>query len=108
MAKKAKLPEPVVEVTPGQDPNGGNLLLSKRMGNALGCAALIVFIIFGELWIGTLACAVGFCIIFGLEVFYEKSRAWYKSINFYCAILCAVLAYVEYASGFLSNLFKIG
>ena len=108
MAKKAKRPDPVVEVAAGKDPSGGNILLSKRMGNVLGSACLIVFIIFGELWIGTLACALGFCIIFGLEVFYEKARNWYTSVNLYCALLCFVLAYVEYASGFLSNLFKIG
>ena len=108
MAKKAKRPEPVVEAAAGKDPNGGNILLSNRMGNALGCACLLIFIIFDELWIGSLACALGFCIIFGLEVFHAKAKKWYASFNLYGAVLCEVLAYLEYSSSFLSNLFKIG
>ena len=98
----------MAEVSPGKDPSGGNILLSGRMGNVLGCACLLIFIIFGELWIGTLACALGFCIIWALEVFYAKTKTWYGSFNLYGSILCAVLAYVEYSSGFLSELFKIG
>ena len=108
MAKKAKRPQPAAEVAPGKDPNGGNVLLSNRMGNALGCVCLLIFIIFDELWIGTLACALGFCIIFGIEVFYVKAKSWYTSINLYGALLCAVLAYLEYSGSFLSELFKIG
>ena len=108
MAKKAKRQEPTVEVTPGADPYGKSPYLSRRMGTVLGCACMIVFIIFDELWIGTLACALGFSIIFGLQVIHEKSKVWYQSLNLYAAILCFVMAYLEYSSGFVSNIMKLG
>jgi len=108
MAKKARKQEPVVEVNPGTDPYGQSPYLSRRMGTVLGCACLIVFIIFEELWIGTLACALGFSIIFGLQVIHDKSKVWYQSLNLYAAIVCYVLAYLEYSSGFVSNIMKIG
>ncbi len=108
MAKKAKRPVTPVEVTPGQDPQGQNPLLSRRMGTVLGCACLVVFILFEELWIGMLACALGFGIIFGLQVFYDKAKAWYASMNLYAAIICLVLAYLEYSSGLISDFMKIG
>ena len=108
MAKKANRPQNVTNVAPGADPNAGNALLSRRMGSILGCACLLVFIIFDELWLGTLAFAVGFTIIFALEVFYEKSRSLLRSFNFYGAVVCYLLAYLEYAYGFMTNVMKIG
>lgn len=107
MAKKAKRPAPVVNVAPGPDPNGGSVLLSRRMGTILGCACLLVFILFDELWLGTLAFGVGFSIIFALEIFHEKSRVWYKSFNFYAALISYALAYGEYVYGLLSRLMDI-
>lgn len=108
MAKKAKRPVPVAEVTPGADPNGGNVLLSRRMGTVLGCACMLMFILFDQLWIGTLAFGIGFAIIFGLQVLVEKSKAWYQSWNLYASMICLVLAYLEYTNGFLSNLMTLG
>ena len=106
MAKKAKRPAPVVDVPAGANPHGGNALLSRKMGNILGCACLLVFIIFEELWIGSLSFAIGFTIIFGLEVFYEKSKTWYSSVNLYAALFCFALTYAEYAYGIVSNIMK--
>jgi len=108
MAKKAKRPQPVADVTPGADPHAGNPLLSRRMGTVLGCACMIVFIVFEELWIGTLACALGFAIIFGLQVFYDRTKAWYTSWNLYASVICIVLAYLEYSGGLISNIMKLG
>ena len=104
MAKQVKRPTPAANVAPGADPKAKNALLSRRMGSIMGCCCLLVFILFDELWIGTLAFALGFAIIFCLEVFYEEAKKWYASYNLYCVFLCLVLAYVEYYYGFLSNL----
>ena len=108
MAKKVNRSPQTANVAPGADPNSGNPMLGRRMGTVLGCACLVVFILFEELWIGTLACALGFAIIFGLQVFLEKSKVWYTSMNLYAAIGCLILAYLEYSSGLISNLMKIG
>ena len=104
MAKKAKRPAPVADVTPGASPYADNSLLSRKMGTIMGCACLMVFILFKELWIGMLAFGIGFAVIFGLEVVYEKSKAWYASVNLYASLGSFALAYAEYAYGFLSNL----
>ena len=104
MAKKVNRTTYTPEVAPGADPNGGNVLLSRKMGNVMGCICLLVFILFKELWIGTLAFGIGFAVIFGLEVVYEKSKAWYASVNLYASLGSFALAYAEYAYGFLSNL----
>lgn len=104
MAKKAKQPRVVEDIKPGADPNGGNMLLSRRMGTVLGGACLLMYILFDQLWIGTLAFGIGFAVIFGLQVFYEKSKKWYASFNLYAALVCFILAYAEYNYGFISNL----
>ena len=107
MAKQVKRPAPVVEVKPGADPNGGNILLSRKMGNILGCVCLLMFILFEQLWIGTLAFGIGFTVIFALQVFIEKSKSWYTSWNLYAALACYGLAYLEYAYGLISNLMNL-
>ena len=108
MAKKAKRQTYTPDVTPGADPNGGNALLSRRMGNIMGCACLLVFILFKELWIGMLAFGIGFALIYGLEVLIEKSRRWYTSPNLYLSLGSLALAYVEYAHQWLTNLMTVG
>ena len=107
MAKKAKRPAPVADVTPGASPYADNSLLSRKMGTIMGCACLMVFILFKELWIGMLAFGIGFAIIYGLEVLVEKTKAWYASSNLYLSIACLVLTYAEYTNGFISNLMKV-
>ena len=62
MAKKVNRITYTPEVAPGADPNGGNVLLSRKMGNVMGCICLLVFILFKELWIGTLAFGIGFAV----------------------------------------------
>ena len=106
MAKKVKRPTPAADVTPGANPYADNSLLSRKMGTIMGCACLMVFILFKELWIGMLAFGIGFAIIYGLEVLVEKTRAWYSSSNLYLSVACLVLAYLERNSGFISNLMK--
>ena len=107
MAKKRSTPRPVQDVAPGANPYSDNSLLSRRMGSIMGCACLLVFIMFKELWIGMLAFGIGFAIIYGLEVLVEKTKAWYASSNLYLSIACLVLTYAEYTNGFISNLMKI-
>ena len=104
MAKKANRTQPAVDVKPGADPNGGSLLLSRKMGSIMGCACLLVFILFKELWIGMLAFGIGFAIIWGLEVLVEKTKLWYASSNLYLSLVSLALAYAEYAHGLISNL----
>ena len=96
------------DVAPSVDPSGGNVLLSRRMGTVLGCACLLICILFDQLWMGTLAFGIGFAIIFGLLVFYEKSKVWYQSIYLYASLDCLILPYLEYTYNFLSNLMKVG
>ena len=107
MAKKVNRTTYTPEMAPGADPNGGNVLLSRKMCNIMGCICLLVFILFKELWIGMLAFGIGFAIIYGLEVLVEKTKAWYASSNLYLSIACLVLTYAEYTNGFISNLMKI-
>lgn len=107
MAKKAKRPAPAADVTPGVNPYADNSVLSRKLGSLMGCACLIVFILFKELWIGMLAFGIGFAIIFGIEVLVEKSKNWYASSNLYLSVICLVLTYAEYTSGFISNLMKV-
>lgn len=108
MAKKVNRSVPAQNMAPGADPHTKSNSSGRLVGNMLGCACLIVFIIFDELWMGTLACALGFAIIFGIQVFHDSSVKWYASPNLYASLGCFVLAYVEYAYSFLSNLMKIG
>lgn len=107
MAKKAKRPTPSVDVTPGANPYAENSLLSRKMGSIMGCACLIVFILFKELWIGMLAFGIGFAIIYGLEVLVEKTKKWYASSNLYLSLACLILTYAEYTNGFITNLMKV-
>ncbi len=104
MAKQVKRPAPDMDMAPGADPKAKYALLSHRMGSIMGCCCLLMFIVFEELWIGTLAFALGFAVIFCIEVFYEKSKVWYASYNLYLTALCLALAYLEYVFGILSNL----
>ena len=107
MAKKAKRPQPIEDIKPGANPHGdNNTLLSRRMGSIMGCACLLVFILFKELWIGMLAFGIGFAIIYGLEVVLERSKKWYASSNLYLSLGCLAAAYFEFTSGLLSNFMK--
>ena len=53
----------------------------KRLGNWLGCACLLVFAIFEELWIGMFACAIGFALICGIQVFHDKTAKLHTSLT---------------------------
>ena len=106
MAKKASRPVTAAEVSPGANPYGGTG--GKRLGTILGSIVLILFIVTDELWIGTLACALGFALIYGMQVFVEKSKAWYASIYLYAALISLGLAWAEYSSDFITNLMKLG
>ena len=108
MAKKVNRSKPVVEVSPGASPYDKPNAGGKRMGTILGSICLILFIITDELWIGTLACALGFATIFVMQVFLEKSKAWYASFYLYACIGSFVLAWAEYTYGFVSQFMKIG
>ncbi len=107
MAKKTKRPTPVQEVNPGANPYARNKSYGRKLGNILGCLILLVFIYFDELWIGTLACALGFALIFGVQVFYEKSYKWYATPYLYATLLTLALAYAEFRYNFISNLLKL-
>ena len=104
MAKHTKHSTPPEDLAPGADPNAKNSLLSRRVGNVLNICCLLIFFVFEELWIGTLAFALGFAIIFCMEAFYERSKVWYTSLNLYCIPLCLLLTYLEYYYGFVSRL----
>ena len=108
MAKKVNSSKPVVDVTPGANPHESNNPYGRKLGNILGAVCLLVFIIFDELWIGNLACAFGFAVIFFIQVFHLKTHKWYTSPYLYASILTFVLAYAEYRFDFLTELLKIG
>jgi hypothetical protein len=103
MAKKAKHPAPVQEVSPGKNPYEKSGNVGRRLGNLLGCACLLVFAVFEELWIGMAACTLCLGIIFGITVFHDKTAKWYTSPFLYAMLATAVLAYVEYAYQLLTN-----
>ena len=107
MAKKANRPSAPVDVTPGANPHADNSLLSRKLGNVMGAACLLVFILFKELWLGMLAFGIGFAVIFVLEVMVEKTKQWYASWNLYLSVGSLALAYAEYSYGFISGLMKM-
>ena len=107
MAKKAKRSAPVQNVSVGADPYAKNNSYGRNLGKILGCVCLLVFIMFDQLWIGTLACALAFAVIFAMQVFMEKSSSWFATPYFYATLACLALAYAEYSFGFLSNLLKL-
>ena len=107
MAKKANRTAPVQNVNPGADPYAKPQSYGKKLGNMLGCACLLVFILFDELWLGTLACGIGFGIIFGIQVFHDKACKWYASPYLYTTLAVLALAYVEYAYRVISNLLNL-
>lgn len=107
MAKKAKRPSAPVDVTPAANPYAEKSLLSRRMGSLMGCACLVVFILFQELWIGMLSFGIGFALIFGVEALVEKTKVWYASSNLYLSVICLALAWAEYANGFITNLMSV-
>jgi hypothetical protein len=104
MAKKAKRSAPVQEVSPGANPYDNRGISGRRLGMIMGSICLLVFIYFEQLWIGTLSCALAFLVLYVMQVFFEKSKAWYESIYLYATILALALAYGEFSTGFISNL----
>ena len=107
MAKKAKRPQPVADVSPGANPYENTKSTGRQLGNVLGCACLLMFILFDELWLGTLACAIAFGIIWGIQVFYDKVTKWNTSPYLYAMVLTLILAYLEYAYNIISNLLDL-
>ena len=104
MAKKASRTAPVQSTNPYENKNS----VGKRMGNLMGCACLLIFIIFDELWLGMFACAIGFAIIYGIQVFHDKAAKWYSSPYLYICLATLVLAYAEYAYQLLTNFMTLG
>ena len=103
MAKKAKSTAPVQTTNPYET----NHSVGKRLGNMLGCACLLVFVLFDELWIGMLACAFSLAIIYGIQVFHDKAAKWYSSPYLYFTLVTLALTYGEYAYQLLTNLMTI-
>ena len=107
MAKKAKRPAPVQEVSPGANPYEGNKISGRRLGMIMGSICLLVFIWFEQMWIGILSCAVAFLVLYVMQVFFEKSRSWYGSIYLYATIAALALTYVEFSTGVISRILKV-
>ena len=104
MAKKAKYPAPAQNTPAGANPYAPAKSVGRRLGNLLGGVCLLVYVIFEELWIGTLAFGVGFAVIWALQVFQEKTHKWFASPYLYASILTLGLAYGEWQYHFISNL----
>ena len=104
MAKKTKRPAPVKDTPAGANPHAETRSAGRRLGNLLGGVCLLVYIIFKELWIGTLAFGLGFAVIWGLQVFLEKSHKWYTSPYFYASMITLALAYGEWQYAIISTL----
>lgn len=92
----------------GANPYVSKNPMGKKLGNVLGAVCLLVFIVFDELWIGTLSFALGFAVIWGVQVFQEKSHKWYTSPYLYATVISFVLAFAEFKYDFLTDLFKLG
>ena len=104
MAKKTKQNAPVQNTNPYENRNSAG----KRLGNLMGCACLLVFALSEELWIGMLACAIGFAVIYGIQVFHDKTEKWYTSPYLYCTLVTLGLTYAEYTYQLLTNLMTFG
>jgi hypothetical protein len=107
MAKKAKRPAPVKEMSPGKNPYEKSGNKGRRLGNLLGCACLLVFAVSEQFWIGLAACALCLGIIFGITVFHDKTSKWFASPFLYAMLGTIVLAYVEYEYQLLTNIMTL-
>ena len=105
MAKKAKRPTQTKTTATNTQPVASSA--GRRMGNLLGGVCLLVYIVCKELWIGTLAFGLGFAVIWGLQVFLEKSHKWYTSPYFYSTLLTLALAWGEWQYAIISNLLNL-
>ena len=82
--------------------------MGRSLGKALGAACLVVFILFKEFWISLLACGLCLGVIYGIQVFHDKTVKWYASFYLYATLAVLGLAYAEYTSEFLTNLMTLG
>ena len=108
MAKKVNRNQPAREVAAGPNPYQKNNSTARSLGKALGAACLVVFIIFKEFWISLLACGLCLGVIYGIQVFHDKTVKWYASVYLYATLAVLGLAYAEYTSEFLTNLMTLG
>ena len=92
-------------VTPGAQKQSSS---GRNLGKVIGAMCLLVFIMAEQLWIATAACALAFAVLFVMQVFMEKSVSWYASGYLYATAACAVLAYLEFSSQFISRLLDLG
>ena len=99
MAKKAKRTAPVQTTNPYENKNS----VGKRLGNLMGCACLLLFAVSEELWIGMAACTLGLFVIYGIQVFHDRTAKWCSSPYLYFALVTLVLTYAEYAYRLLTN-----
>ena len=104
MAKKVKQTAPAQTTNPYENKN----TTGKRLGNWLGCACLLVFAIFEELWIGMFACAISFALICGIQVFHDKTAKLHTSPYLYLSLVTLALAYAEYEYQMLTNFMTLG
>lgn len=101
-------PSKIKKTQASQHPQqSSNQAKSNMISRLIGCVCLLAFIFFEELWVGTLTCALAFTTFFVIQVFVEKSREWYASVNLYGAVFCFVLAYLEFQYHIISNLMGI-
>ncbi len=104
MAKKVKTTNsrPAAKQTPAEPKTSSAGMMAARI---MGCVCLAIFIFTDEIWLGTASCGLCMSIFFVLQVFIEKTRAWYLSGNFYGAIFCFVIAYLEYNYNIADRIF---
>ena len=107
MAKKSNRNQPVRDLPAGPNPNQKNNSSARNWGKALGAVCLLIFIVFDQLWIGTLGCALCLAVIYGIQVFHDKTAKWYSSVYLYATLILLALAYAEYSSGFITNLMTL-
>jgi len=104
MAKKPTQTRPAQKHNPGANPYQNNNSVGNNLGKMIGAVCLLVFIIFEQLWIGTLACALAFAVLYVMQVFVERSKTPFTSMYLYATAATALLAYLEYRYQIISNL----
>ena len=108
MAKKSTRNVRPQEVKAGPDPNAGKATgAGKSLGSIVGCACLLAFIVFDQLWLAIACCALAFAVLYAMQVFLEKSVSWSESPYLYVTLLVGALAFVEYQFGLISRIFNL-
>lgn len=79
----------------------------QKIGMILGLICMFAFVVIDQLWISIGISALVLGCLYIMQVFFEKSAAWYGSGYLYASIACGILSYLEYSGQIITNLINL-